>query len=209
MTRSARHDPAILGRCPGEGVATGPFLDFRRARRARRENLSARSDVRRVGSARTGRATIPDRAGACRFRDEASMRIALASPDTPRVMADIARFNDGRLSSRSQRTTMRRVVPSASRVLCYSEIRTVRHLRMMHQWGILRRTLAPHLRPAGRAQHAAQARAGRSQVAFEAASRNGKILGPPHVGLFCLIRPLIEARTRVIDSSQVLDGPIV
>ena len=30
----------------------------------------------------------------CRFRDKASMRIALASPETPRVMADIARFTD-------------------------------------------------------------------------------------------------------------------
>ena len=30
----------------------------------------------------------------CRFRDDASMRAALASPDTPRVMADVARFTD-------------------------------------------------------------------------------------------------------------------
>ena len=30
----------------------------------------------------------------CRFRDEAAMRAALASPTTPRVMADIARFTD-------------------------------------------------------------------------------------------------------------------
>ena len=32
----------------------------------------------------------------CRFRDEASMRAALASPDTPRVMADVIRFTDAR-----------------------------------------------------------------------------------------------------------------
>ena len=32
----------------------------------------------------------------CRFRDEASMRAALASPETPRVMADVARFTDAR-----------------------------------------------------------------------------------------------------------------
>ena len=30
----------------------------------------------------------------CRFRDEAAMRAALASPTTPRVMADIAHFTD-------------------------------------------------------------------------------------------------------------------
>ena len=30
----------------------------------------------------------------CRFRDEAAMRAALASPETPRVMADIAHFTD-------------------------------------------------------------------------------------------------------------------
>ena len=30
----------------------------------------------------------------CRFHDEAAMRTALASPTTPRVMADIARFTD-------------------------------------------------------------------------------------------------------------------
>ena len=30
----------------------------------------------------------------CRFRDEASMHSALASPETPRVMADIAHFTD-------------------------------------------------------------------------------------------------------------------
>ena len=28
----------------------------------------------------------------CRFRDEAAMRAALASPATPRMMADVARF---------------------------------------------------------------------------------------------------------------------
>ncbi len=32
----------------------------------------------------------------CRFDDEASMRAALASPETPRVMADVARFTDAR-----------------------------------------------------------------------------------------------------------------
>ncbi len=31
---------------------------------------------------------------ACVFRDEAAMRSALVSPDTPRVMADVARFTD-------------------------------------------------------------------------------------------------------------------
>ena len=30
----------------------------------------------------------------CRFSDEAAIRAALASPTTPRVMADIARFTD-------------------------------------------------------------------------------------------------------------------
>ena len=30
----------------------------------------------------------------CRFRDEMAMRAALASPETPRVMADVARFTD-------------------------------------------------------------------------------------------------------------------
>ena len=30
----------------------------------------------------------------CRFRDEAAIRAALASPETPRVMADVARFTD-------------------------------------------------------------------------------------------------------------------
>ena len=30
----------------------------------------------------------------CRFRDEAALRAALASPGTPHVMADIARFTD-------------------------------------------------------------------------------------------------------------------
>ena len=30
----------------------------------------------------------------CRFRDEAAMRAALASPTTPRVMEDIAHFTD-------------------------------------------------------------------------------------------------------------------
>ncbi len=30
----------------------------------------------------------------CRFRDEAAMRAALASPETPRVMADVVRFTD-------------------------------------------------------------------------------------------------------------------
>ena len=30
----------------------------------------------------------------CQFRDEAAMRAALASPTTPRVMADIAHFTD-------------------------------------------------------------------------------------------------------------------
>ena len=30
----------------------------------------------------------------CRFRDEASMRAVLSSPETPRVMADVARFTD-------------------------------------------------------------------------------------------------------------------
>ena len=32
----------------------------------------------------------------CRFRDEAAMRAALASPDTPRVMADVRRFTDAK-----------------------------------------------------------------------------------------------------------------
>ena len=32
----------------------------------------------------------------CRFLDEASMRAALASPETPRVMADVARFTDAK-----------------------------------------------------------------------------------------------------------------
>ena len=30
----------------------------------------------------------------CRFRDETAMRSALASPETPRVMADVAHFTD-------------------------------------------------------------------------------------------------------------------
>lgn len=30
----------------------------------------------------------------CRFRDKAAMRAALASPQTPRVMADVTRFTD-------------------------------------------------------------------------------------------------------------------
>ena len=30
----------------------------------------------------------------CRFHDEASMRAALASPETPRVMSDVAHFTD-------------------------------------------------------------------------------------------------------------------
>lgn len=30
----------------------------------------------------------------CRFRDEAAMRVALASPETPRVMEDVAHFTD-------------------------------------------------------------------------------------------------------------------
>ena len=30
----------------------------------------------------------------CRFRDEAALRAALASPATPRVMADVAHFTD-------------------------------------------------------------------------------------------------------------------
>ncbi len=32
----------------------------------------------------------------CRFRDEAAMRAALASPETPRVMADIDQFTDAK-----------------------------------------------------------------------------------------------------------------
>ena len=32
----------------------------------------------------------------CRFRDEAALHAALASPATPRVMADVARFTDAR-----------------------------------------------------------------------------------------------------------------
>ena len=32
----------------------------------------------------------------CRFRDEAAMRAALASPATPGVMADVARFTDAK-----------------------------------------------------------------------------------------------------------------
>ena len=32
----------------------------------------------------------------CRFRDEGAMRAALASPDTPRVMADVFRFTDAK-----------------------------------------------------------------------------------------------------------------
>ncbi len=32
----------------------------------------------------------------CRFRDEASLRAALASPETPLVMADVARFTDAK-----------------------------------------------------------------------------------------------------------------
>ena len=32
----------------------------------------------------------------CRFRDEAAMRAAFASPETSRVMADVARFTDAR-----------------------------------------------------------------------------------------------------------------
>ena len=32
----------------------------------------------------------------CRFRDEASMRTALASPETPRVMADVPRFTEAK-----------------------------------------------------------------------------------------------------------------
>ncbi len=34
----------------------------------------------------------------CRFRDDAAMRTALASPATPRVMADVVRFTDVRPS---------------------------------------------------------------------------------------------------------------
>ena len=30
----------------------------------------------------------------CRFQNEAALRAALASPETPRVMADVARFTD-------------------------------------------------------------------------------------------------------------------
>ncbi len=33
---------------------------------------------------------------ACRFRDEAAMRAALASSETPRVMADVAQFTDAK-----------------------------------------------------------------------------------------------------------------
>ncbi len=32
----------------------------------------------------------------CRFRDETAMRAALASPETPRVMADVPRFTDAK-----------------------------------------------------------------------------------------------------------------
>ena len=32
----------------------------------------------------------------CRFRDEAAMRAALASPETPHVMADVIRFTDAK-----------------------------------------------------------------------------------------------------------------
>lgn len=32
----------------------------------------------------------------CKFRDEAAMRAALASPETPKVMADIAHFTDAK-----------------------------------------------------------------------------------------------------------------
>ena len=32
----------------------------------------------------------------CRFRDDSAMRAALASPETPRVLADVARFTDAR-----------------------------------------------------------------------------------------------------------------
>ena len=41
-----------------------------------------------LGSVRTGEL--------CRFRDEAAMRAALALPDTPRVMADVAGFTDAK-----------------------------------------------------------------------------------------------------------------
>lgn len=32
----------------------------------------------------------------CRFHDDAAMRAALASPETPRVMADVIRFTDAK-----------------------------------------------------------------------------------------------------------------
>ena len=32
----------------------------------------------------------------CRFRDKAALSAALASPETPRVMADVARFTDAK-----------------------------------------------------------------------------------------------------------------
>ncbi len=34
----------------------------------------------------------------CKFRDEAAFHAALASPDTPRVMADVPRFTDAKPS---------------------------------------------------------------------------------------------------------------
>ncbi len=40
----------------------------------------------------TGAGTIA--IAVCRFRDEAALQAALASPGTPRVMADVARFTD-------------------------------------------------------------------------------------------------------------------
>ena len=41
-----------------------------------------------------GVGTIAIAIAECRFRDEAAMRAALVSPETPRVMADVARFTD-------------------------------------------------------------------------------------------------------------------
>ena len=34
----------------------------------------------------------------CKFRDEAALRAALASPETPRVMADVPSFTDAKPS---------------------------------------------------------------------------------------------------------------
>ncbi len=49
-------------------------------------------ELHRILARRHGAGTIA--IAECRFRDEAALRAALASPETPRVMADVGRFTD-------------------------------------------------------------------------------------------------------------------